>query len=321
MLDIRQALTAPVPPSDPMEPNDDVDQVKPGALFTDGQPALTTRAKPSIRIAGSLDVTEDPRDLYRIWVPAHRVVHVSVAAAGGGLAGVALAGVTRAAGRPLADYMQEKLAEPLGFGNPGDELERALAHWGIAVRGRVCVDVGASTGGFTDCLLQQGAARVIAIDTGYGQMNFRLRQDSRVRLLEKTNARYLKPEDLGEAADLIAMDVSFISATQVLPAVVEAVRRLRSAMQGVEAVVLVKPQFEAGRAQVGKGGIVRDHAAQTAAVDKVRRALAALGAELGLVLVWLCGWPILVIGIASVAAGYFYTAAPVSLASACRFGE
>jgi 23S rRNA (cytidine1920-2'-O)/16S rRNA (cytidine1409-2'-O)-methyltransferase len=158
----------------------------------------------------------------------------------------------------------------------GVKLEKALAHWHIEVRGRLCMDVGASTGGFTDCLLQQGAARVVAIDTGYGQMAHRLRQDLRVRLLERTNARYLKPEDVGDAVDLVAVDVSFISATLVLPAVIRAGRG--EARRRLEVVVLVKPQFEAGREAVGKGGIVRDAKAQMEAVEKVRRALLELGA-------------------------------------------
>ncbi len=161
----------------------------------------------------------------------------------------------------------------------GLKLERALAHWNMDVQGRVCMDVGASTGGFTDCLLQHGATRVIAIDTGYGQLDMRLRQDARVRLLEETNARYLKPEDIGEAVGFLAMDVSFISAIQVLPAVIEAVRHYRPNMDGLDAVVLVKPQFEVGREQVGKGGIVRDPEAQNAAVEKVRRAVEELGAK------------------------------------------
>src|SRR6266581_7429573 len=101
----------------------------------------------------------------------------------------------------------------------GVKLERALSHWNIDVAGKVCLDVGASTGGFTDCLLQHGAARVIAVDTGQGQIAFRLRQDPRVRLLEKTNARYLTRDQIGEYVDFIAMDVSFISAALVLPAV------------------------------------------------------------------------------------------------------
>ncbi len=159
----------------------------------------------------------------------------------------------------------------------GVKLEKALAHWRIEVRGRVCMDVGASTGGFTDCLLQHGAARVIAIDTGYGQMAHRLRQDPRVRLLERTNARYLKPEYVGEPVDLVAVDVSFISATLVLPAVIRAARG--GARRRLELVVLVKPQFEAGREAVGKGGIVRDAQTQFEAVEKVRRAVLELGAS------------------------------------------
>ncbi len=158
----------------------------------------------------------------------------------------------------------------------GVKLEKALAHWHIEVRRRVCMDVGASTGGFTDCLLQHGAARVIAIDTGYGQMAHRLRQDPRVRLLERTNARYLKPEDVGEPVELVAVDVSFISATLVLPAVIRAARG--GARRRLEVVVLVKPQFEAGREAVGKGGIVRDAQAQMEAVEKVRRTVLELGA-------------------------------------------
>jgi 23S rRNA (cytidine1920-2'-O)/16S rRNA (cytidine1409-2'-O)-methyltransferase len=161
----------------------------------------------------------------------------------------------------------------------GLKLARALEHWHIDVGGRTCVDVGASTGGFTDCLLQAGAARVIAVDTGYGQMDARLRADPRVRLLEKTNARYLTAEQLWAddpptPVSLVAMDVSFISATLVLPAVMASVR---PSSPNVEIVVLVKPQFEVGRAQVGKGGIVRDADAQQGAVDKVRTALEPLG--------------------------------------------
>jgi 23S rRNA (cytidine1920-2'-O)/16S rRNA (cytidine1409-2'-O)-methyltransferase len=162
----------------------------------------------------------------------------------------------------------------------GLKLEKALAHWNIDVSGRICLDVGASTGGFTDCLLQHGAARVIAVDTGYGQLDMKLRQDPRVRLLEKTNARYLKAQDVNAAVDLIVMDVSFISATLVLPAVIAAAFPVSAEERaGRKAVVLVKPQFEAGREHVGKGGIVRDEAAQLAAVEKVRHSLVELGAQ------------------------------------------
>ncbi len=153
----------------------------------------------------------------------------------------------------------------------GLKLEKALEHWRIDLLGKVCLDIGASTGGFSDCMLQHGAARVIAVDTGYGQMDFGLRNDPRIRLLEKTNARYLEASDVGESIDFIAMDVSFISATLVLPAV------LHAASGCGQIVVLVKPQFEAGRELVGKGGIVRDEAAQRAAVTKVEAALLKLG--------------------------------------------
>jgi 23S rRNA (cytidine1920-2'-O)/16S rRNA (cytidine1409-2'-O)-methyltransferase len=171
------------------------------------------------------------------------------------------------------------LGEDLRYVSRGGlKLERAIEYWKINVSGKTCIDVGASTGGFTDCLLQFGAARVIAVDTGYGQMDFKLRQDARVRMLEKTNARHLTREAVGERVDFIAMDVSFISATLVLPAVVAAVfPESPIERKGKQIVVLVKPQFEAGREHVGKGGIVRDEAAQAAAVEKVRSALQALG--------------------------------------------
>ncbi len=172
------------------------------------------------------------------------------------------------------------LGEDLKYvGRGGLKLERALEHWKIAVTEKICLDVGASTGGFTDCLLQHGAAQIIAVDTGYGQMDFKLRQDARVRLLEKTNARYLTREAVDITADFIAMDVSFISATLVLPAVITAAFPESPAeRRGRQIVVLVKPQFEAGREHVGKGGIVRDQAAQLAAVEKVRSTLQTLGA-------------------------------------------
>jgi 23S rRNA (cytidine1920-2'-O)/16S rRNA (cytidine1409-2'-O)-methyltransferase len=139
--------------------------------------------------------------------------------------------------------------------------------------------IGASTGGFTDCLLQRGALRVIAVDTGYGQMDFKLRQDARVKLLENANARYLTREAIGEDVDVIVMDVSFISATLVLPAVItSAFPPSLDERHGRQIIVLVKPQFEAGREHVGKGGIVHDESAQKSAVEKVRTALSGLGA-------------------------------------------
>jgi 23S rRNA (cytidine1920-2'-O)/16S rRNA (cytidine1409-2'-O)-methyltransferase len=161
-------------------------------------------------------------------------------------------------------------------GRGGLKLERALEHWGIDPAGLTCMDVGASTGGFTDCLLQHGAAKVIAVDTGYGQIDAKIRGDARVKLLEKTNARFLEPRMIGEAVQMVVMDVSFISATLVLPAV------LRSVFVGKNEgarhlVVLVKPQFEVGREKVGKGGIVKDEKAQQGAVEKVKEAVQELG--------------------------------------------
>jgi 23S rRNA (cytidine1920-2'-O)/16S rRNA (cytidine1409-2'-O)-methyltransferase len=150
----------------------------------------------------------------------------------------------------------------------GIKLAAALEHWRIAVQGRACLDVGASTGGFTDCLLQHGAAQVTAVDTGFGQIAMKLRNDPRVRLLERTNARFLEPKSLmaGQGSldlTLLVMDVSFISATLLLAPVFAAAPSL------TEAVVLVKPQFEAGRGHIGKGGIVRDPEAHQLAVDRV----------------------------------------------------
>jgi 23S rRNA (cytidine1920-2'-O)/16S rRNA (cytidine1409-2'-O)-methyltransferase len=185
----------------------------------------------------------------------------------------------KAGAQVAGDVSIRLLGEDLKYvGRGGLKLERALDHWQIDVSGRVCLDVGASTGGFTDCLLQRGAAQVIAVDTGYGQLDFKLRQDARVRLLEKTNARYLTREALGQIVDLVVMDVSFISATLVLPAVIHsAFPELPEARRGRQIIVLVKPQFEAGREHVGKGGIVRDEAAQVAAVERVERTLVDLG--------------------------------------------
>ncbi|PYX31493.1 MAG: TlyA family rRNA (cytidine-2'-O)-methyltransferase [Acidobacteria bacterium] len=189
--------------------------------------------------------------------------------------------VDKAGAQVAADAVIRLLGEDLKYVSRGGlKFERALEYWKINVDGQVCLDVGASTGGFTDCLLQHGAARVIAVDTGYGQMDFRLRQDPRVRLLEKTNARYLTHEELGEIVDLITVDVSFISATIVLPPVVRAAFPLTpESRRGRQLIVLVKPQFEAGREHVGKGGIVRDETSQLAAVEKVKTSLLTLGAS------------------------------------------
>jgi 23S rRNA (cytidine1920-2'-O)/16S rRNA (cytidine1409-2'-O)-methyltransferase len=166
-------------------------------------------------------------------------------------------------------------------GRGGLKLEAALRDWKIDLTGRTCMDIGASTGGFTDCMLQHGAAEVVAVDTGYGQIHARLRSDERVKLLEKTNARYLTQQDVAKASasapvSFIAIDVSFISVTLVLPAVLESAAVAGSRR---EAVILIKPQFEVGRERVGKGGIVKDEAAQQDAVEKVRRKVEELGGK------------------------------------------
>lgn len=169
----------------------------------------------------------------------------------------------------------------------GLKLEHALATWAIDVTGMMCADVGASTGGFTDCMLQHGAAMVVAVDTGFGQIAHKLRVDARVKLMERTNARLLKPGELrqfaGESVGFFAMDVSFISATLVLPAVVAALADAGERWRG-EAVILVKPQFEAGREHVGKGGIVRDAAAWKLAIERVSEAVCELQGEVAAVM-------------------------------------
>ena len=180
--------------------------------------------------------------------------------------------------KPGASVAQDAAIRLLGADLPyvsrgGLKLAAALEQWKIPVEGRKCLDVGASTGGFTDCLLQRGAAQVTAMDTGFGQIAMKLRNDPRVRLMERTNARLLEAGSLivdGSEPTLLAMDVSFISATLLLRPVVEAAPTLE------EAVILVKPQFEAGREHVGKGGIVRDLAAHEKAVSKVADCVKAL---------------------------------------------
>ncbi len=163
----------------------------------------------------------------------------------------------------------------------GLKLEHALKVWSVDLAGAHCADIGASTGGFTDCMLQHGAISVLAVDTGYGQIAHKLRADARVTLMERTNARLLEAGSLtrGEGAiTFFCMDVSFISATLVLPAVVGGLAPSGQSWRG-DAVVLIKPQFEAGREHVGKGGIVRDAAAQQLAVDRVTKAVRELGGE------------------------------------------
>jgi 23S rRNA (cytidine1920-2'-O)/16S rRNA (cytidine1409-2'-O)-methyltransferase len=147
----------------------------------------------------------------------------------------------------------------------GEKLAHALDEFGVSIRGRICIDVGASTGGFTDCLLQRGATRVYAVDVGTGQLDDKLRRDNRVVVMEHTNARGLDPRIFGDKPSLAVVDVAFISLEKVLPAIFGVLER------GGETIALVKPQFEAGRAAVGKGGVVRDPAEHRAVVTRVAR--------------------------------------------------
>ena len=174
---------------------------------------------------------------------------------------------TKAGMGVAADAAIEFVGEKLKYASRGGpKLEGALADFGVNVSGKVCLDAGASTGGFTDCLLQHGAARVFAVDVNTDQLAWKLRQDARVVLVE-CNARFLQPEDIGEAVDAVTVDVSFISVTKVLPALAGVAR------PGAEFVILVKPQFELERGDVGKGGIVRDPALHQRAIERVRVAV------------------------------------------------
>jgi len=156
-------------------------------------------------------------------------------------------------------------------GRGGLKLEAALREFQIDVSGFVCLDVGASTGGFTDCLLQHGAKNVVAIDVGHNQIDWRLRNDPRVEVREGVNARYLEPKEFAQQFDLAVMDVSFISATKVLPAIVPLIKA------GGAIITLIKPQFEVGKGEVGGGGIVRDPAKRERVVDEVNNAARELG--------------------------------------------
>ena len=175
---------------------------------------------------------------------------------------------------PLSSNIRVKHAEDPSsryVGRGGLKLEAALDAFKIDVKGLMCLDVGASTGGFTDCLLQKGARTVFAIDVGHNQLDWRLRQDSRVEVREGVNARYLKPEDFPSRFDLAVMDVSFISATKVLPAIAPLLTE-----HGL-LVLLIKPQFEVGRGEVGSGGIVREAEKRARVVEEVNEAAEALG--------------------------------------------
>ena len=158
-------------------------------------------------------------------------------------------------------------------GRGGLKLEAALREFQLDLNGSTCLDVGASTGGFTDCLLQHGARRVVALDVGHNQIDWRLRNDPRVEVREGVNARYLQPQDFQYRFDLVVIDVSFISVTKVLPAIVPLL------VNGGSIVTLIKPQFEVGRGEVGSGGIVRDPEKRSRVVEEVNSAAIALGLE------------------------------------------
>jgi 23S rRNA (cytidine1920-2'-O)/16S rRNA (cytidine1409-2'-O)-methyltransferase len=159
-------------------------------------------------------------------------------------------------------------------GRGGVKLETALRDFELSVEGLTCLDVGASTGGFTDCLLQHGASHVIALDVGHNQIDYRLRTDSRVEVREGVNARYLQPDDFSARFDLVVMDVSFISATKIMPAIVPLLQETG------RLITLIKPQFEVGRGEVGKGGIVRDPEKHARVIAEVNRAAQELGLQL-----------------------------------------
>ena len=162
-----------------------------------------------------------------------------------------------------SDADLQVLRRPPYVSRGGQKLEAALDHFQIKVSGRICLDVGASTGGFTDCLLQRAAARVHIVDVGSGQLDWKLRSDPRVVLHERLNARYLQHDDIGERVDLAVCDVSFISVTLILPALTPILQ------PDAEMVILIKPQFEVGKDQIGKGGIVRDPELHRSACERV----------------------------------------------------
>ena len=156
----------------------------------------------------------------------------------------------------------------------GLKLEKAMSHFGLSLEGKVCMDVGASTGGFTDCMLQNGAVKVYSIDVGHGQLDWKLRNDPRVVCKERTNIRYVTPEDIGEPASFVSIDVSFISLTKVLTPVRELLA------ENGEIVCLIKPQFEAGREKVGKKGVVRDPKVHLEVIRAVMDFASSIGFEI-----------------------------------------
>lgn len=195
---------------------------------------------------------------------------------------ILLAGQVRVAGaradKPGTQVAKDAAIEIVGdtlrySSRAGLKLEGALEDFGVSAEGKICLDIGSSTGGFTDCLLQHGAAKIYAVDVTIDQLDWKLRKDPRVHTIE-CNARHLRAEDIGEPVDFAAIDVSFISVAKILPAVTEA------AGPAAEFVILVKPQFELEKSAVGKGGIVRDEASQSRAVGQVKNAALSVGLEI-----------------------------------------
>lgn len=169
----------------------------------------------------------------------------------------------------------EVKGSPLKYVSRGGlKLEKAMTHFDVTLEGKICMDVGSSTGGFTDCMLQNGAVKVYAVDVGNGQLAWKLRQDERVVCMEKTNIRYVTPEDIGEPVDFSSIDVSFISLTKVL----EPIRDYLT--EDGEIVALIKPQFEAGREKVGKKGVVREKSTHHEVIEKVTSYAASIGFDI-----------------------------------------
>jgi 23S rRNA (cytidine1920-2'-O)/16S rRNA (cytidine1409-2'-O)-methyltransferase len=182
--------------------------------------------------------------------------------------------VDKAGTQVLIDALIEMAGEPLRYASRGGlKLEGALEDFGVSPRDRVCMDVGSSTGGFTDCLLQNGASKVFAVDVTIDQLDWKLRQDARVATVER-NARYLRPEDIGEEVDLVTVDLSFISVSKISGAIVPVASR------GADFLILIKPQFELDRREVGKGGIVRDTVLHEKAIEHVIAAATESGLEI-----------------------------------------
>lgn len=195
---------------------------------------------------------------------------------------ILLAGQVRVAGaradKPGTQVAKDAAIEIVGdtlrySSRAGLKLEGALEDFAISIAGKICLDIGSSTGGFTDCLLQHGAAKIYAVDVTIDQLDWKLRKDPRVHTIE-CNARHLRADDIGEPVDFVTIDVSFISVAKILPAVTEA------AGPAAEFVILVKPQFELDKSAVGKGGIVRDEAARSRAIEQVKNAALSAGLEI-----------------------------------------